>query len=111
MDPDNINSIKTIITDTIHIFMGSHGHTVRQTTNIQHHMKILLLLDLSVAFLFLSPLIDASEKKDIIKRKGRGCGRERLGGEWAASCCLAMSLQGDMCVRVDVGVCERICIG
>lgn len=68
--------------------MSSHGHTVRQPTNIPHHRKILLLLDLSVAFLFLSPLIDASEKKDIIKRKGRGSGREKWGGGGGGDCFL-----------------------
>lgn len=60
---------------------------------------------ISTAFVSLSPLMAASEKKDIIKRKGRGCGRK---GEWGlASCCLATSLQGDVCAHVDVCVREH----
>lgn len=70
LDPDNINHIKPIIIDTIHIFMSSHG---RQSTNTQHQREILLLLG---AFLFFPPLIDTAEKIDNEKKKGRGGGRE-----------------------------------
>lgn len=83
---DNINCIRSTV--TIH---SSGRNTVRHAIKIQHKTEILLLLDLFVAFPFLSQLIKASEKKDNNEKKGGG-----LGG-WAASCCLATYLKGDLC--------------
>lgn len=104
LDPDNINSIKTLIKDTIHIFMSSHGQTGLPVNNVWHQRE-------NIAFAWslccLSPplpLIEAAEKKDINqkKKKRKGCRSEGKGG--AASCCLATSLQGDKCA------CECRCV-
>lgn len=106
LDPDNINSIKTLIKDTIHIFMSSHGQTGLPVNNMWHQRENIAFAWSLCCLSLPLPLIEAAEKKDINKKeKERGA---EVKGRGVLLPVAWQHLSREISVHVNVGVWKHL---